>query len=392
MKTRDLLVISDLHLGEDLGAKTRRTEILERELIEFLDYHREEGVPWRLVINGDMIELVGLMILPAEASDTGEVHPDDHHYGLGGREAAAAVKLAAVMQLHAAVFAALARFVGAGHELSVVIGNHDAELHWPKVQDAFVDNLCAHWSDQRPGSDGDRFRDRIGFHPWFFHVQGVVWIEHGHQYDPYCSFEEVLEPATDEEEIDPNVGGLLLRYVCRQLEEDLHTAWGGTFFGYLAIWLRQGPRTIANILLAYVDMCRRLVQHWRMRAPERLAARRRRAQLRRAKLADTLRIPEPKLRELSRLWHPPVVVDLGRIMRAVMLDRLLVLIGTPVVFRPGGVAGALVVATLGPRGPAAALGRRPVVGLRPAGAGGSPRRDAGHRPTESASWWRCRSW
>lgn len=332
MEKRDLLVISDLHLGEDLGLEQRRTEHLERELVEFLDHHRQDGASWRLVINGDMLELIGVTLMPSEVGWVAGLHHHDHHYGLGGRALAAALKLQAVVEHHQGVFRALARFVGAGHELSIVIGNHDAELHWPDVQQVFIDAVAELWGAQRSEGDPspDEIRERIGFHPWFFHEAGVVWIEHGHQYDPYCSFEDVLEPAFDEEEIDPSVGGLLLRYVCGKLEDDLHTAWGRGFWGYLYIWISMGPGRFFSIAMAYIDVCRRLVEHWRSRAPERLAARRARAAARRARLSAKLRIPEERLRQIAALRIPPVVVDLERIVRALMIDRLLLLIVTPV--------------------------------------------------------------
>src|SRR5690606_37827431 len=62
---RDLLVISDLHLGESLGATSDRTRDLDRALVEFLAHHARSG-RWRLVVNGDMLDLVGATVLPAE--------------------------------------------------------------------------------------------------------------------------------------------------------------------------------------------------------------------------------------------------------------------------------------------------------------------------------------
>src|SRR4051812_47651431 len=70
---KNILVISDLHLGEDLrpgGANVsylRHLVTLERELEKFLQHYttqRLDGRPWRLVVNGDMIDFMSVMILP----------------------------------------------------------------------------------------------------------------------------------------------------------------------------------------------------------------------------------------------------------------------------------------------------------------------------------------
>src|SRR5712672_2756401 len=72
---RNILVISDLHLGEDLrpgGAGVsylRHLVKLERELENFLAYHTQTRLndrPWTLVVNGDMVDFMSVMILPDE--------------------------------------------------------------------------------------------------------------------------------------------------------------------------------------------------------------------------------------------------------------------------------------------------------------------------------------
>src|SRR5260370_25306412 len=80
----NILVISDLHLGEDLrpgGANVsylRHLVTLERELENFLAHYtaqRLDGRPWRLVVNGHMIDFMSVMILPDEKPGD---EPDDH--------------------------------------------------------------------------------------------------------------------------------------------------------------------------------------------------------------------------------------------------------------------------------------------------------------------------
>lgn len=325
----DLLVISDLHLGEGYAAKTPHVLRLEQQLCAFLEHHRANGKRWRLVINGDMIDLVGMMLMPADAGLVTGIHPDDHHYGLGARAHAAALKIERVIQHHDDVFRALGRFLADGHSLAIVVGNHDVELHWPEVQRVLADGL------QRlaveAGGDPEHIVEAITFHGWFFLEEGLAWIEHGHQYDPYCSFEDVLEPATDTEEADPNVGALLLRYLGPQMADDINGAYDYTFFGYLRFFAAQGRSRLVGILTAYLGVFRRMVEHWNARVPERIAARRARARERMREISARIRLEEDRLVQLAALGLPPVSVDLLRIVRALMIDRLVLLLLTPVV-------------------------------------------------------------
>lgn len=325
---RDLLVISDLHLGDQLGNRSEHTIQLERALVAFLDHHRGDGRAWQLVINGDMIDLIGVTLMPAELGLIGGYHPDDALYGLGARAQVAAAKLRKIVDYHVDVFRALGRFVADGHTVAIVVGNHDAEFHWPEVQRVLADCIATHAIDAGAGADA---ADAITFHGWFYLAEGLAWIEHGHQYDPYCSFEDVLEPAIDEEEVDPNLGALLPRYIGPRMAEDIHHAHSHTFFGFLRMWYAQGASRIAGIGQAYVDVVRRMIEHWRARAPERVAARRARARVRLRRVARRLRLPEERLLALAALAIQPVSVDLLRLIRALMVDRLALLLLGPVV-------------------------------------------------------------
>ena len=150
----NILVISDLHLGEDLkGDGSMSVSALEEQLVAFVDHHRverEDGRPWRLIINGDMVDFLSIVVMPEDA-ELSPAHAEDAVYGLGEDEAACVVKIGLVIGRHEALFSALARFIGAGHSLSVVVGNHDVGFHWPQVQAEVRGALqrCA---------DRDRFR------------------------------------------------------------------------------------------------------------------------------------------------------------------------------------------------------------------------------------------
>ena len=96
-RDKNILVISDLHLGEDLKGNVtpasylRRLVHLERELGSFLDHYRSwqlDGRPWTLVINGDMVDFMSVMILPDAPTSppdpkVDEDDAEDRLYGLG---------------------------------------------------------------------------------------------------------------------------------------------------------------------------------------------------------------------------------------------------------------------------------------------------------------------
>ncbi len=322
----NLLVISDLHLGGGIGGPIAPSvDALNSELVSFLRHYTvvwRDGRPWRLVINGDMVDFLAVLLRPqGQATD-----PEDATYGLGAREDAAEAKMLAVITQHRPVFDALAGFVASGSEIAVVIGNHDAEFHFRGVQARFLQAVAEGLPEGHPG---DIHRSVI-FHPWFFFEDGVAWIEHGHQYDPYCSFTDVLEPATNAREIDPNVGSALVRYVMNQLATDIGDTYADGFWAHLRFAASQGVRGGLAVLAGYLGMVRKLIDFWRHRHPEHLALRRARSRRRMIVLARRFQLPLRRLAWVRKQWRPPVVNELGRLVRAIMLDRLLVLLVAPV--------------------------------------------------------------
>src|SRR6476646_8246511 len=186
---KNILVISDLHLGEDLrpgGANVsylRHLVALERELEKFLAHYtttRLDGRPWRLVVNGDMVDFMSVMILPEEKAEEGD-DEEDKLYGLGFGDLQSQKKMERVIARHQGVFKRLGEFVAAGNELVIVVGNHDVEFHYPQVQRTLVEWL----SGLTLGIGADdaaraAFARRIEFCPWFYYEEDLIYIEHGH--------------------------------------------------------------------------------------------------------------------------------------------------------------------------------------------------------------------
>jgi UDP-2,3-diacylglucosamine pyrophosphatase LpxH len=333
----NILIISDLHLGEDLKPAMAQAPlpyltILERELPAFLDHHRKirrDGRPWHLIVNGDMVDFQSVCLLP---EDGDESDPEERVYGLGTRPKAARRKMVRVLERHAGVFRALARFIAVGNRLSIVVGNHDAEFHWPVVQEAFVAGVASLWAEhpsaRKPGAASpDEIAARIEFHPWFFFQENCVWVEHGHQYDDYCSFDYVLNPVEPKrDEVVLSVGAASFRYVTNHVEgSDPHQLEQWDFLGFVKFFvLSRGPREMVRLARGYVGMAARMLGLRRTLAGPGVGEARGRAHRERLRaLAPRYHLSEDTLVAVDDLRRRPVVTNLVRLMMALMLDRLI---------------------------------------------------------------------
>jgi UDP-2,3-diacylglucosamine pyrophosphatase LpxH len=331
---KNILVVSDLHLGEDLrpGAANvsylRHLVVLERELERFLAHyteHRLDGRPWSLVINGDMVDFMSIMILPdGEAGDD----PEDRLYGLGFGERQSQKKLERVIVRHQGVFGKLAEFVRAGNELVIVIGNHDVEFHYPSVQRTMVEWLCG-LACGAGASDEDRvaFSRRIQFCPWFYYREDLIYIEHGHQYDEYCSFDYLLHPVQGGKKsgIALSMAHAGMRYFANQLPEyNPHTAESWGVLDYMKWAWAQGLRGAIRLSYFYGLLVWRLVELWYSLVDRRVESERRAVHHQRLRtLSAEWAIAEEKLVALDALRRMPVTKRLGRVLMALFIDRVL---------------------------------------------------------------------
>ena len=332
---KNILVISDLHLGEDLrpGAANvsylRYLVRLEQELESFLGHytqHRIEGRPWQLVINGDMVDFMSVMILP----DGNDADPEDKLYGLGFGERQSQKKLERVIARHRGVFGCLAEFVKAGNELVIVTGNHDVEWNYPSVQKTLVEWLCG----LACGVGADEpvraeFARHIQFCPWFYYREGVIYIEHGHQYDEYCSFDYLLHPVAHgggkKSRIALSVAHMGMRYFANQLPEyNPHTAESWGFFDYVKWAWAQGLRGAIRLSYFYGLLVWRLVELWYTLVDRRVDSERRAVHHQRLRaLSQDYKIAEEKVFALDALRREPATRRLGRLLAALFIDRVL---------------------------------------------------------------------
>jgi len=168
-RKREVYVISDLHIGgvypesPRLGARGFRICTRVRELAQFIDALAAKpaaGARVELVVNGDFIDFLAERRAPPV-----EWSPFLHE------PAAAVAKLREIAARDRALFDALARLLAAGHELTLLLGNHDLELAIPQVRGTLAEILAS-----------ERFRFLYDGEAY---VIGDVLIEHGNRYDPF---------------------------------------------------------------------------------------------------------------------------------------------------------------------------------------------------------------
>src|SRR5262245_16311121 len=337
MSRFNTLVISDLHLGEDLSpvateASRLHVDIVERQLCAFLRHYtrrREGGLPWRLVVNGDLVDFLSVSLGPGHPGFAGlaegSASTDELFHGLHRTPRTSALAMRIVAERHTEVFRALARFLARGNRIEIVCGNHDAELCWEEPQQAFRAAVAAAWRGEPGGPSGEELAASIRFHPWFYWEPGSLWIEHGHQYDENCSFENQLDPRRPGgKEISVNVDSAAIRYVSNRVpgtDPHNHEAW--SLLGYLRFGAGLGFRGCLRLARAYIRFNVALLSAWKQNRATQAARDRQRARHldRLGQLATSWSIGRDTLMTVNDLHRPPVTGHLRRLASVMMLDK-----------------------------------------------------------------------
>ncbi|MEE8409755.1 MAG: hypothetical protein V3T05_09135 [Myxococcota bacterium] len=209
----NLLIISDVHLGEDIliGGPEHLSDYirtLNRELAQFVAAHRALTVDdrrWHLVINGDLFDFIKVSLRPepleayAEWSQHQEIDPTVVPT-MPNTPENVVWKLERILEIHRPLFKELAAFLLDGNRITIIEGNHDAEFYFPEVRKTLRDSLVRlaeqrHAREKRDGEfDAEAIGSAVRFRIWFEASPGRYHIEHGHQHDEYCSFEYQMAP------------------------------------------------------------------------------------------------------------------------------------------------------------------------------------------------------
>ena len=223
MSLKYTAIISDLHLTDAEpsrpGRKIRhrlwkkfktREFFIDPALVEFLEelQVKSGGQQIELVLNGDIFDFDSVMALPTKPIYS--LHWIETRRGLFPKEERSVFKMSVILEEHSLFINALSEFIKTGHSVVIVPGNHDVELHFPKVQKTFYDALNLNAMDLK----------RVRFVKWFYISENDTLIEHGHQQDPYCLCEDPLNPFIidyNELRIRLPFGNVACRYIMNGL-------------------------------------------------------------------------------------------------------------------------------------------------------------------------------
>lgn len=328
------IVLSDIHLGSDIVEHRskkrgpRRSREIDRDLAKLIHHYRQtppRGRRWHLVVAGDFIDFIGMTVSPHQHELETEPSQEERAHGLGNAPDHARIKLHRVLERHPTVFTALAELVADGHALTMIHGNHDVELYWEPVQKELKSALYRHAQGSRESVNREAFEERVDFAPWFFYREGIVWIEHGHQYDPFCAFLHPIVPLSpsDPRRILRGLSDTLLRFVVRPTEglvEHGHEEMG--IVDYLAFGFRLGLRGLIDLFLRFARAVFELFRLQREHVSKDAETLRVEHERRMMLLAEATRIGIDRIRALMALQAPPVTASIRGILKSVLLDRL----------------------------------------------------------------------
>lgn len=186
-------IISDLHLTESekfdprkpFWKKYKSKEFFFDSELNLFFLHlnqKSQEQPVELILNGDIFDFDAVMTLPK--SPYYHVSWVERQSGLFPRPERALFKMQIIIREHPLFFLGLRDFILRGNKVVLIVGNHDAELHFQEVQQAIYDSL------DLPSDWNSSFV----ICPWFYISNEDTLIEHGNQYDPYCVFENPINP------------------------------------------------------------------------------------------------------------------------------------------------------------------------------------------------------
>lgn len=207
---KGISIFSDLHLVEHYERVGRGIPFFKAlhtkpdgEVTRFIEFASAKSE--LLVINGDFVDF-DLIADQNERDETSE----------------ALARLELAYEHHVSVFNALRAFLKLGGAIALVLGNHDLDWFRPKVRARLLELI---WGEKIESADA-RFFDaphgieifkssvpRLFFYPRAFEIENLLWVEHGHFFDTYGRWPDVLNPWLNDERLHYPVGSLVNRYL-----------------------------------------------------------------------------------------------------------------------------------------------------------------------------------
>ncbi len=224
----DLVILSDLHLGEGKSLKDRRYAPNEdffyddqfARFIEFLrNIYCDRPNDLRLILNGDTFDFLTVTSVPSDEEASVRrfrVSSFERKFGLNPSAKKSVYKLDRIVMGHRLFFKALAGFLADGFRIEFIRGNHDLELYFESVKNRLLEHLTALDNTL----DYEKAQKLVSFHDWFYMEQERIYIEHGNQYDAANSIRYPFHPilptkqvsAEKDRILDYPLGSILVRF------------------------------------------------------------------------------------------------------------------------------------------------------------------------------------
>ncbi|MFO0758454.1 MAG: metallophosphoesterase [Byssovorax sp.] len=320
------VVLSDIHLSEvertdGLWMRYRQEAYSpDRSIAEMLRElsARVGGDSLSLVLDGDVFDFDAPRVIGKESVFHDLPRTAEH----------AVPMIRAILDDHPIFVGALAEVLAQGHEVVMISGNHDVQLTLPEVRAVIAERLVeAALALPREGEatlTAEELRRRVVFRAWFHRTADGIVIEHGNQYDHYCSFRYPMAPfGRDPKEIQPTLGSLTARnFVSRMgyFNPHVDSSFMLSAFGYLAHWARYYLFSRRSLAFAWaVGAVRTALKLLHVREPETRARRRQNL----AAAARETKVPVRLLARHARIFARPVEERLGQVLRELWLDRIL---------------------------------------------------------------------
>jgi len=239
----------------------------------------------------------------------------ERRYGFLPTQGRSMARLAFIYRGHPVFFRALAWFVGQGHRVTFIRGNHDLELFWPGVQSllrAFVAREMPAALEQPSPSLLQRAQTHVDFEPGCFAYRpGLFYAEHGCQYEPIDSCPNFIRPLlpADKRLLNPPVGSLGVTTVVANMEDE-YPEWenrgqhGVVLLELLRRYPHQAFLIVSRHVRDYLWMAQRLWQ-----ATKGQSQRPSEADFER--VAQETQLPLETVKEVYWEWDPPLMVRKG---------------------------------------------------------------------------------
>ncbi len=325
------LIVSDFHLAdiEDhddkwMYYKSSRFVFDEefRQLVQDFTVQGEGGDRLTLVLNGDIFDFDVITAVPD--NDPWPISSSERKRGLNPTEEKSVWKLELVLSQHPIFVDTLADFVRSGHRLVYVMGNHDREFHFPRVQQVLVDAL----EESARVQGSSLARGTLRFEEWFYYVPDEIFAEHGNQYDYYTSFRYLLSPTVEvkgEQRLALPMGNLSNRYLMTRM--GYFNPHASDFilnvYNYVFHWLRYYAFTRRNLFFSWLfGSLLVIVRLFKIKRKLKVMPPKQTERL--GQIARQYDLSLEEVKALGQLHRPPITQKFYRLVRELWIDRLII--------------------------------------------------------------------